>query len=69
MSLVRTVRVRRSLHFQVFETRGNSGCTVSIDAVPESEKTARFLELEELQTSIQKKIYDGYVGRTRKRVG
>ncbi len=33
------------------------------DAVPESEKTARFLALEELQESIQKKLYEGYVGR------
>lgn len=33
------------------------------DAVPETEKTARFMALEALQTSIQEKIYNAYVGR------
>ncbi|HVQ39473.1 MAG TPA: tRNA (N6-isopentenyl adenosine(37)-C2)-methylthiotransferase MiaB [Pyrinomonadaceae bacterium] len=33
------------------------------DLVPEVEKTARFMALEELQTAVQKRIYDGYVGR------
>ncbi len=33
------------------------------DAVSETEKTARFMALEELQTSIQNKIYNAYVGR------
>ena len=33
------------------------------DAVPETEKTARFMALEALQTSVQEKIYNAYVGR------
>jgi len=33
------------------------------DVVSESEKTTRFMALEELQTSIQNKIYNDYVGR------
>ena len=34
------------------------------DVVPEAEKTARFLALEELQESLQQRVYGGYVGRT-----
>jgi tRNA-2-methylthio-N6-dimethylallyladenosine synthase len=34
------------------------------DAIPEGVKTARFLALEDLQSSLQNKIYNGYVGRT-----
>jgi tRNA-2-methylthio-N6-dimethylallyladenosine synthase len=34
------------------------------DAIPETEKTARFLALEDLQSSLQNKIYNGYIGRT-----
>jgi tRNA-2-methylthio-N6-dimethylallyladenosine synthase len=33
------------------------------DPVSETEKTERFMAVEELQTSVQKRIYDGYVGR------
>jgi tRNA-2-methylthio-N6-dimethylallyladenosine synthase len=33
------------------------------DVVPETEKTARFIALEALQTSIQEKLYNAYVGR------
>ena len=33
------------------------------DVVSETEKTTRFMALEELQTSIQNKIYNDYVGR------
>ncbi|MFN2533540.1 MAG: tRNA (N6-isopentenyl adenosine(37)-C2)-methylthiotransferase MiaB [Pyrinomonadaceae bacterium] len=33
------------------------------DVVPETEKTARFIALEALQTAIQEKIYNAYVGR------
>ena len=33
------------------------------DEVPETEKTARFMALEELQESIQAKVYGGYVGK------
>ena len=33
------------------------------DVVPETEKTARFMALEALQTSIQGKLYNAYVGR------
>ena len=34
------------------------------DNVPETEKKARFLELEKAQRTVQKKIYASYVGRT-----
>jgi tRNA-2-methylthio-N6-dimethylallyladenosine synthase len=34
------------------------------DNVPETEKTARFLELEKVQRAAQEKIYSSYVGRT-----
>jgi len=34
------------------------------DEVPEAEKTARFIALEELQESIQNKIYNSYIGKT-----
>jgi tRNA-2-methylthio-N6-dimethylallyladenosine synthase len=34
------------------------------DAVPETDKTARFIALENLQESIQHKIYGQYVGKT-----
>jgi tRNA-2-methylthio-N6-dimethylallyladenosine synthase len=33
------------------------------DVVPETEKTARFMALEALQTSMQEKLYNAYVGR------
>jgi tRNA-2-methylthio-N6-dimethylallyladenosine synthase len=33
------------------------------DPISESEKTARFIALEELQESIQKKLYGNYIGR------
>jgi len=33
------------------------------DNVPETEKTARFLELEKVQRAVQEKIYSSYVGR------
>ena len=33
------------------------------DALPETEKTARFIALEELQSSIQERIYRNYVGK------
>ncbi len=32
--------------------------------MPEAEKTARFIALEELQESIQNKIYNSYIGKT-----
>ncbi|HKB65455.1 MAG TPA: tRNA (N6-isopentenyl adenosine(37)-C2)-methylthiotransferase MiaB [Pyrinomonadaceae bacterium] len=34
------------------------------DVIPEAEKTARFLALEELQESLQHRVYGEYVGRT-----
>ena len=33
------------------------------DDVPEAEKTKRFMALEQLQQSIQRKVYDTYIGR------
>jgi tRNA A37 methylthiotransferase MiaB len=33
------------------------------EAVSEDEKTARFMALEELQTSVQGRLYNAYIGR------
>lgn len=49
----------------IFKYSKRSGTPAALlDApVPEAVKTERFLALEQLQTSIQTKIYNGYVGR------
>jgi len=50
----------------IFKYSKRSGTPAAMlkDAVPEGEKTARFLELEELQSSLQNKIHNNYIGRT-----
>ncbi len=48
--------------FKYSERKGTPAAKLS-DTVPEEVKTERFLALERLQKSIQKKIFENYVGR------
>jgi len=48
--------------FKYSERRGTPAARLD-DDVSRSEKTARFLELEEMQQQLQQKIYEGYLGR------
>ena len=52
-----------ALYIFKYSRRAGTPAAKLDDAVPETEKTARFMSLEALQTSIQEKIYNGYVGR------
>ncbi len=52
-----------ALYIFKYSKRSGTPAAQLEDVVPESEKTARFMALEELQTSIQSGIYNGYVGR------
>jgi tRNA-2-methylthio-N6-dimethylallyladenosine synthase len=47
-----------------YSKRAGTPAANLVDEVPEAEKTARFIALEELQESIQNKIYNGYIDRT-----
>ena len=63
-----TLRLVRSCQFDglfIFKYSRRAGTPAALleDAVPESEKTARFLALEELQDALQHRIYRDYVGR------
>jgi tRNA-2-methylthio-N6-dimethylallyladenosine synthase len=49
--------------FKYSQRRGTPAAKLA-DTVPEAEKSRRFLSLEDLQTSIQQKIYKEYVGET-----
>jgi len=62
MRLVRECEYDGLFIFKYSERRGTPAAKLNT-AVSESEKTARFLALEELQESIQKRVYDNYVGR------
>ncbi|HSS19365.1 MAG TPA: tRNA (N6-isopentenyl adenosine(37)-C2)-methylthiotransferase MiaB [Pyrinomonadaceae bacterium] len=64
-----TVRMVRDCEYDAlyifkFSKRTGTPAASLTEVVSESEKTARFLELEKLQESVQKKIYEAYVGRT-----
>lgn len=48
--------------FKYSERPGTPACKLE-DDVSRAEKTERFLELERLQRQIQRRIYDGYLGR------
>ena len=48
--------------FKYSERRGTPAAKLT-DDVSREEKSARFMELEQAQRTLQKKIYDGYVGR------
>ena len=53
-----------SLYVFKYSERPGTPAAKLPDDVPEAEKTARFLALEEVQKRIQTRIYEGYVGRT-----
>jgi tRNA-2-methylthio-N6-dimethylallyladenosine synthase len=48
--------------FKYSERRGTPAAKLA-DDVSREEKSARFIELEEVQRKLQQQIYDGYVGR------
>jgi tRNA-2-methylthio-N6-dimethylallyladenosine synthase len=53
-----------SLYIFKYSKRAGTPAAEFHDNVPETEKTARFLELEKVQRTAQEKIYKSYVGRT-----
>jgi tRNA-2-methylthio-N6-dimethylallyladenosine synthase len=53
-----------SLYIFKYSKRAGTPAAEFHDSVPETEKTARFLELEKVHRSSQEKIYASYVGRT-----
>jgi tRNA-2-methylthio-N6-dimethylallyladenosine synthase len=53
-----------SLFIFKYSKRAGTPAAEFHDNVPETEKTARFLELEKVQRAAQAKIYRSYVGRT-----
>jgi tRNA-2-methylthio-N6-dimethylallyladenosine synthase len=52
-----------SLYIFKYSRRSGTPAAEFHDNVPETEKTARFLELEKVHRSAQEKIYRSYVGR------
>ena len=52
-----------ALYMFKYSKRSGTPAAQLDDVVPEQEKTRRFLALEELQTSVQARICEGYVGR------
>ncbi|HEY3103630.1 MAG TPA: tRNA (N6-isopentenyl adenosine(37)-C2)-methylthiotransferase MiaB [Pyrinomonadaceae bacterium] len=62
MTLVSNVRYDGLYIFKYSERPGTPAAKLN-DDVAKAEKTARFLELEELQKQQQKTIYESYVGR------
>jgi tRNA-2-methylthio-N6-dimethylallyladenosine synthase len=52
-----------SLYIFKYSKRSGTPAAEFHDNVPETEKTARFLELEKVQRTAQEKIYSSYVGR------
>jgi tRNA-2-methylthio-N6-dimethylallyladenosine synthase len=63
MNLVRNCEYDALFIFKYSRRSGTPAAQLE-DAVAEEVKTERFLALEELQTSIQSRIYNQYVGRT-----
>lgn len=61
MALVEQVGYHALFIFKYSERPGTPAARL-VDDVSKSEKTARFLELERLQQSLQQKIYESYVG-------
>jgi tRNA-2-methylthio-N6-dimethylallyladenosine synthase len=64
-----TMRLVRSCEYDglfIFKYSRRAGTPAAVleDGVPEAEKKARFLALEELQESIQGEVYGKYIGRT-----
>jgi tRNA-2-methylthio-N6-dimethylallyladenosine synthase len=52
------------IYFFKYSRRSGTPAASFGDTVPEKEKTARFLELEQLHKRSQEKIHRGYIGRT-----
>ena len=52
-----------ALYMFKYSKRSGTPAAQLDDVVPEHEKTRRFLALEELQTSVQARVCEGYVGR------
>jgi tRNA-2-methylthio-N6-dimethylallyladenosine synthase len=63
MQLVRTCEYDGLFIFKYSKRAGTPAATLE-DAIPENEKTTRFLALEDLQSSLQQRVYNGYIGRT-----
>jgi tRNA-2-methylthio-N6-dimethylallyladenosine synthase len=63
LQLVRNCQYDGLFIFKYSKRTGTPAASLE-DVVPEAEKTARFLALEELQESLQQRVYGGYVGRT-----
>jgi tRNA-2-methylthio-N6-dimethylallyladenosine synthase len=64
-----TMRLVRSCEYDglfifKYSKRAGTPAAALADVIPETEKTARFIALENLQESVQHKIYNDYVGRT-----
>ena len=53
-----------SLYIFKYSKRAGTPAAAFHDSVPESEKTARFLELDKVHRAAQERIYHAYVGRT-----
>jgi tRNA-2-methylthio-N6-dimethylallyladenosine synthase len=51
------------LYIFKYSRRAGTPAALLADEIPEHEKTARFLALEQLQESIQEKVYADYVGK------
>jgi tRNA-2-methylthio-N6-dimethylallyladenosine synthase len=62
MQLVRSCEFDGLFIFKYSKRAGTPAANLE-DPIPASEKTTRFMALEELQESIQKKVYGDYVGR------
>lgn len=62
MQLVRSCEYDGLFIFKYSKRAGTPAAALQ-EVIPENEKTARFIALEELQESIQEKIYGTYVGR------
>lgn len=62
LRLVRTCEFDATFIFKYSKRSGTPAAQLD-DAVTDDEKKARFMELEELQISVQRKIYHDYVGR------
>jgi tRNA-2-methylthio-N6-dimethylallyladenosine synthase len=63
MQLVRRCEYDGLYIFKYSKRAGTPAASLA-DAIPEAEKKARFLALEELQESQQQRIYNSYIGRT-----
>ncbi|HEY8187082.1 MAG TPA: tRNA (N6-isopentenyl adenosine(37)-C2)-methylthiotransferase MiaB [Pyrinomonadaceae bacterium] len=52
------------LYIFKYSKRAGTPAAMLEEVIPEAEKTARFLALEDLQTSLQSKVYNRYIGKT-----